>query len=143
MLMDILAGIISGLIMGTAFLGIAIFVLYANRDMYDRLAKVLPKGISFTMFMIALLITMPLAWALFGALAGALYNVTLDSAQSFKLGSSNSVFTLAILCVSILLLLPSLYLMFKRKYWGGILLSVSLTFAVIFGWLLPLLAHWR
>jgi len=143
MLMDILAGLICGLLMGTVSLGALILVFLSNRDLYDRLAKQLRQGIPPTLVMLSLVVGLPPAWAIFGAIAGALYNMAADASQGAGLGSSNSIFTLAILCLTVLLMLPALFLIIKRKKLGWLLFVINLAFAGIFGWLLPLLANWR
>ncbi len=141
--MDILAGIVCGLVMGTVSLGALIFVLYSSRDIYDRLAKRLPPGISPTVLLLSLLFALPAAWGIFAALAGGLYNFSVDKAPGAGLGSPNSTFTLAILILAVLAALLALLLILLRKKWGGLLLVTTLAFAGIFGWILPLLANWR
>ena len=143
MLMDILAGLICGLLLGSVSLGALILVFLSNRDLYARLARRLPQGIPPTLVMLAVVITLPPASGIFGAIAGALYNVAIDSAPGSGLGSSNQTFTLAILCLTGLLMLPTLFLIIKRKKLGWLLFVINLAFAGIFGWLLPLLANWR
>jgi len=135
MLMDILAGLVCGLFMGTVSLGALIYIFFTNRDIYDRLAKRLPPGIPPTLVMLSFVVGLPPAWAIFGAIAGALYNMAADASPGAGLGSSNSIFTLA--------MLPALFLIIKRKKLGWLLFVINLAFAGIFGWLLPLLAHWR
>lgn len=142
--MDILAGTVCGLAMGTVSLGTGIFILFSSRDLYERLGKRLPQGISPTVIMLAALFAIPPAWGMFGALAGALHNIATESASGSGLGSSNSVFTLAILILAALAMLPALaLLLLKRKKWSLLLIMTNLAFAGIFGWLLPLLANWR
>ena len=143
MLMDVVAGIICGLLMGSVSLGALIYIFLTNRDLYDRLAKRLPAGIPPTLVMLSLVVGVPPAWAIFGAIAGALYNLAADASPGAGLGSSNSIFTVAILCLTALLMLPALFLIIKRKKLGWLLFVINLAFAGIFGWLLPLLAHWR
>ena len=143
MLTDILAGVICGLLMGTVSLGAMIFIFFTNRDLYDRLAKRLPQGIPPTFIMLSLVIGLPPTWAIWGAVAGALYNVALDLSPSAGLGSSNLTFTLAIICLAALVMLVALFLILRHKKWGLLLLSMSLPFVGIFAWLLPLIAHWR
>ena len=129
--------------MGSVSLGAVIFIFFSNRDLYDRIAKRLPQGIPPTLVMLAVVIALPPAWGIFGAIAGALYNVAIDSAPGSGLGSSNQTFTLAILCLTGLLMLPALFLIIKRKKLGWPLFVINLVFAGVLGWLLPLLAHWR
>jgi len=143
MLMDVLSGLICGLLMGSVFLGALIYLFLTNRDLYDRLAKRLPQGIPPTLVMLSLVVGVPPAWAIFGAIAGALYHMAVDASPGAGLGSSSSIFTLAILCLTVLLMLPALFLIIRRKKLGWLFFTINLMFAGIFGWLLPLLAHWR
>jgi LPXTG-motif cell wall-anchored protein len=140
MLMDIFAGVVCGLAMGTVCLGVGIYILISNRDMYDRLSKFLPQGISPSVVMLGLVIGVPPVWVLLGAIAGLAYRLVDDSFPNAGLGSSNFVFTVAILCLAALATLI-LLLIRKRLVWLGLLINIA--FAGIFGWLLPLLANWR
>mgnify|MGYP006269640189 CR=1 FL=1 len=143
MLRDILAGLACGLIMGSVFLGVLIYIFLTNRDLYDRLAKRLPQGISPTLVLLSLIIGLPPAWCIFGLIAGSLYNLALNTSPGAGLGSSSSTFTLAIIVLTVLLMLPAFYFVIRRKKPGWLLLLTILIFAGLFGWLLPLLAHWR
>ena len=151
MLVDILAGLVCGLFMGSVSLGAVILIFFSNRDIYERLAKQLPErlakqlpeGIPPTLVMLSLVIGLPPAWGLWGAAAGLVYNISLDYSTEVALGSSNFIFTLAILCLTTLLMLPALFLIIKRKMWGWLFIGMNLAFAGIFGWILPLLASWR
>jgi uncharacterized membrane protein (DUF106 family) len=140
MLMDILAGVVCGLAMGTICLGVGIYILMSNRDMYDRLSKFLPQGFSPTVVMLGLVIGVPPVGVLLGAIAGLAYRLVDDSFPNAGLGSPNFVFTVAILCLAALATLI-LLLIRKRLVWLGLLINIA--FAGIFGWLLPLLANWR
>jgi hypothetical protein len=144
MLMDILAGIVCGLAMGTVILGAGIFILFSSRNLYERLGRRLPQGISPTLVMLAALFAVPPTGGMFGAIAGALYNIATESAPGSGLGSPNLIFTMAILIVAALAMLPALILLLiKRRKWGYLLIVMNLAFAGIFGWLLPILANWR
>lgn len=140
MLMDILAGVVCGLAMGTICLGVGIYILMSNRDMYDRLSKFLPQGFSPTVVMLGLVIGVPPVWVLLGAISGLASRLVDDSFPNAGLGSPNFVFTVAILCLAALATLI-LLLIRKRLVWLGLLINIA--FAGIFGWLLPLLANWR
>ena len=140
MLTDILAGMICGLVMATVLLGVGVYFVFTNRDVYDRLARLLPEGISPTMVMLGFVIGLPPVWALVGIIAGLIYNVIGGSDPEAGLGSPNYIFTVIILCLSVLATLLIL-LIRKRVLWQGLIISVA--FAGIFGWLLPLLASWR
>lgn len=143
MLMDMLAGVVCGLVMGTVFLGAGIFVLATKPDTYDRLSKSLPQGLSPTLVMLFLVIAVPPLWALFGAIGGLLYRLADDSFPNAGLGSANLAFTLAIVSlaalVSLILLVAGIAR--KRAVWPGLVMDIA--FAGVFGWILPLLASWR
>ncbi len=143
MLMDIVAGLICGLLMSSVFLGALIYIFLTHRDIYDRLAKRLPQGVPPTLVMLSLVVGVPPAWCIFGIIAGALYHLAIDASPGAGLGSSSSVFTLAIICVTVLLMLPALFLIIRHKKLGWLFFTINLMFAGFFGWLLPLLAHWR
>jgi len=143
MLRDVLAGLVCGLIMGSVSLGALIYIFLTNRDLYDRLARRLPQGIPPTLVMLSLVVGLPPAWAIFGAIAGALYNLAVDASPGAGLGSSSSIFTLAIICLTVLLMLPAVFLIIRRKQPGWLFFTINLIFVGLFGWLLPLLAHWR
>jgi hypothetical protein len=140
MLMDILAGVVCGLAVGTICLGVGIYILMSNSDMYDRLSKFLPQGISPAVVMLGLVIGVPPVGVLLGAIAGLAYRLVDDSFPNAGLGSPNFVFTVAILCLAALATLI-LLLIRKRLIWLGLLINIA--FAGILGWLLPLLANWR
>jgi LPXTG-motif cell wall-anchored protein len=140
MLMDILAGVVCGLAMGTIFLGVGIYILMSNRDMYDRLGKFLPQGITPAVVMLGLVISVPPVWVLLGAIAGLAYRLVNESLPEAGLGSSNFVFTVAVLCLAALSILI-LFLARKRLVRLGLFINIS--FVGLFGWLLPLLADWR
>jgi hypothetical protein len=143
MLNDILAGLVCGLFMGTVSLGAVIFIFFSNRDIYDRLSRRLPQGIPPTLLMLSLVVALPPAWGLWGIVAGVLYNISLDHSPNAGLGSPNSIFTLAIICLTVLLMLPPLFLIIKRKKLGWVFIIVNLVFVGVFGWILPLFADWR
>ena len=140
MLMDILAGVVSGLVMATVFLGAGIFVLFANRDIYERLERRLPGGLSPAVIMLLMLLAAPIVWGALGAIAGAFYTLAADNFPDAGLGSSNFAFTLSVLALTALV---TLVFILARRELRRVVLIVAIAFAGIFGWLLPLLATWR
>ncbi len=140
MLMDTLAGMVAGLVMATVFLGAGILFLFTHRDLYDRLAARLPRGLSPTGVLLALFVGVPPLWGLIGAVAGLLYHLADSSHPGGALGSPNLVFTMAILCLAAL---AALVLLVIRRGFARLGLAAAIAFAAIFGWVLPLLASWR
>jgi hypothetical protein len=140
MLTDFLAGLICGLAMGTVFLGVGVAFVMRNRDIYHRLDEALPQGLSPTMVMLGYVLAMPLLWGAIGGVAGILYSVIADSYPDGGLGSPNLVFTAAALGIALLVLLVLLVAR-RRIVKAG--LPVIVAFAIVFGWILPLLGDWR
>ena len=140
MLTDFLAGVICGLAMGTVFLGVGVYAVMRNRDIYERLEKALPQGLTPTMAMLGYVVGTPVIWAALGGIAGILYSVIADSYPDGGLGSPNLVFTAVILCIAALSLLAVLIV---RRSIIRVALPVVAAFTIVFGWLLPLLANWR
>lgn len=138
--MDILAGIICGLVMGTIFLGAGIYFVMVNRDIYDRLNRLLPEGISPTMIMLGFVVGTPPLLAFLGAIAGLIYHQFENAYPDSGLGSPNYIFTVAVLGLTALAVL--IFIAIRRRT-ARLGLVVSIAFAGIFGWLLPLIANWR
>ncbi len=136
--MDILAGVVSGLLMGTVFLGAGVFLLVSNPDIYERLAQRFHENMSPTLVMLSIVIAVPPLCGMFGGIAGLLYRVAEDSLPDAGLGSSNLAFTAAILSLATLVVL---ILLFTRKKAIRLGLIMSIAFAGLFGWILPLLAN--
>jgi len=140
MLTDFLAGLICGLAMGMVFLGVGVYVVVRNRDIYDRLEKSLPQGLAPTMVMLGYVVGMPLLWGGIGGVAGILYSVIAGPYGAGGLGSPNQVFTTAVLGIAVAGMIA---LFLSRRRFVGLGLAVSAAFVIVFGWLLPLLADWR
>ncbi|MEE8374090.1 MAG: hypothetical protein V3R87_10260, partial [Dehalococcoidia bacterium] len=129
------------LLMGTVFLGVGIYVLLSKGDTHDRLGKMLPAGLSPTLVMLAMVISVPPVCGLIGAIAGILYNVAEGSAPDAGLGSPNLVFTAVVL--GLVALVALMWLLLARRKPGAVAFTVLTAFAALFGWFLPLLASWR
>jgi hypothetical protein len=140
MLMDLLAGIVAGLVMASVFLAAAVFFLFTHRDTYDRLAKRLPPGLSPTALLLLILFGIPSLWGLAGAVGGLLYHLADSSHPGTGLASPNSLFTLVVLCLAAL---AALVVLVVRRRPDPLGLAITVAFAGIFGWLLPFLATWR
>ncbi len=140
MMMDFLAGLICGLAMGTVCLGVGVYAVVRNRDIYERLEKALPEGLSPSMVMLGYVVGMPLLWGGAGGVAGILYSIIDGSYGAGGLGSPNQVFTAAVLGIAAVAMI-GLFLL--RRKLAGLGLAVSIAFVIVFGWLLPLLADWR
>jgi len=137
--MEILAGLVCGLIMALVFLGAGIAIIFFKPDLPKQIAERLPPNISPNLIMLFYVIAIPPLWGLLGALAGLIYHVFSGSFPGAGMGSSNFVYTLAILLFTLVTL--SVFALIRRKSLM-LPLIIGITFAGIFGWILPLLAKW-
>ncbi len=140
MVMDILAGIVSGLLMGTVFLWAGVFILWSKPGIHNRLARFLPAGLPPTLVMLLLVICVPPFLGLCGVIVGLLYRQAEVSFPGAGLGSPNLAFTLAVLSLAALV---TLILLLARRSMAWPLLILNTAFIGIYGWILPLLANWR
>ncbi len=140
MMMDLLAGLICGLVMGTVCLGVGVYEVARNRATYESREKALPEGLSPSILMMGYVVGMPLLWGGIGGVAGIIYSVIEGSYGAGGLGSPNQVFTAAVLGIAIVAMIG---LLLWRRRLAGLGLAVSVGFVIVFGWLLPLLADWR
>jgi hypothetical protein len=140
MLMDILAGVVCGLLMGTLLLWLSVFIIWSKPDISERLRRYLPTGMPPNLLLLFLVIAIPPLSGVLGGIAGLLYRLFEDSLPGDGLGSSNLAFTSAVLILTTLLTLIVLIL---RRSITRLSLILNTTFAGIFGWILPFLADWR
>ena len=133
----ILAGIISGAVMGLGFDVLTVMALQRlRRDAPPWMQAVLRQTTFFRMVAPMALFTHA-AWTFAGLVAGAVYAALGDEGRASGLGSPFLWYTLAVL------VLASVYLLLTAVAGGRIrewMLPSPVLFAVTFGWLLPNLA---
>ena len=134
----ILAGIISGAIMGLGFDVLTIMALRRLRgdDAPPWLQAVL-RQTSFFKLVAPMAFFTHSAWTLAGLVAGAVYGLLDDGGRSSGLGSPFLWFTLAVLALATVYLLTTMAAGGRIRGW---MLPSPVLFAVTFGWLLPNLA---
>lgn len=126
--------------MGTVFLGVGVYIIISHRDLYDRLGKTLPQALPPSAVMLLFVFSVPPLCGITGAFGGLLYHLAEDSSPDGGIGSSNLIFTSSVLGIAALaFILIALIRKAALKY----CLPVIIAFAVIFGWILPLLGNWR
>jgi LPXTG-motif cell wall-anchored protein len=138
--MDILAGVVCGLAFATIVLGAAIWLLKRNKETYERLSGIPPRGLTPGIATLFAVLAIPPFFGVLGAIAGLLYWVASRSLPDAGLGSPNFAFTLAILCIGAVVAVGWLALR-RRVDW--LALTLDLAFIGLLGWVLPLLANWR
>ena len=134
----ILAGIISGAIMGLGFDVLTIMALRRLRgdDAPPWLQAVL-RQTSFFKLVAPMAFFTHSAWTLAGLVAGAVYWLLDDDGRSSGLGSPFLWFTLAVLALATVYLIATAAAGGRVKGW---MLPSPVLFAATFGWLLPNLA---
>jgi hypothetical protein len=136
---DILAGVISGLIMGLTFQGITLVIFIHNQEGFvNRAKRILPQGLSPYIGILILVVIIPFAWGALGAIIGVIYHFVSAALPTSGIGSPTLIFTAVVLFIALLgILIP--YFVKRRKDWKIFVLGA--TFAAVFGWLLPILAN--
>ena len=134
----ILAGIISGAIMGLGFDVLTIMAMQRLRgdDAPPWLQSALRQA-SFIKLVAPMAVFTHSAWTLAGLGAGAVYWLLDDGGRSSGLGSPFLWFTLAVLALATVYFLATMAAGGRIRRW---MLPSPVLFAATFGWLLPNLA---
>lgn len=134
----VLAGVASGLVMSTVFVGVApLMLLELSKDSSSILRRVLGKVSPLFITMSVTVIAYPF-WIIVGAILGLIYRLVAYDGMMGGLGSPNIGFSVALLAgalvgaVVLALLFPVLKLGFS---------VLALAFVVSYGWLLPILSR--
>lgn len=134
----ILAGVISGAIMGLCFDVLTIMALQRLRgdDAPSWLQAALHQQ-SFAKLVVPMALFTHSAWTLAGLVTGAVYWLLEGDGRSSGLGSPFLLFTLAILALAAIYFLATALAGGRIRRW---MLPSPVLFAITFGWLLPNLA---
>ena len=133
-----IAGATIGLLMASVVVGVGPIMLFAlARDPSPFLRSMLEKVSPMALIMALVVLAYP-TWGVVGAALGLLYRASTVEAPGGGLGSPNLVYTLAIVAVALVMALPIAFLL--RRVVVGVA-ALTLTFAGLFGWLLPFFAR--
>ena len=133
----VIAGAAAGLFMGSVFVSVGLVMLFIlAKDTPPGLEGVFGKvpPIVFTMGVVVL--GFP-TWAVVGVALGLLYRASTSDTVASGLGTPNLWFSASVAVGAVLLAAPPAILL--RRVFAGVAV-LTLTFTVIFGWLMPFLA---
>ena len=131
------AGAFGGLLMAAvSALVVPLMLFFLVKDPSPTFQAVLERVPPMYMTMGLIVLAYPL-WTVLGAVIGLLYGVSATQASESGLGSPNLIFTLTIVAVAAAVAVPLALLM--RRVVAG-LAALALTFAGVFGWMLPYVA---
>jgi hypothetical protein len=134
---EAISGAASGSLMGVVFLGMGWYLLVVlSKDPPSFLSSMLQYSSLGFGGMILSFIGLSV-WGVIGLLIGILYGISLQVVPGPGLGSPNVVYTSGVVLVSVILVIPYLFL-FRRVFFGVCVLAVA--FMGIFGWFLPYFA---
>ena len=133
----VIAGVASGLVMASVFISVGSVIVFviareSPSDFRDFLVKVHPFAVTLGLLGIAY----P-TWAVVGAVTGILFGVSTVESSPAGVGSPNLAYSVVIVLVAVALAVLC-GLLLKRALLGVACMAIS--FAGIFGWLLPVLA---
>lgn len=130
----VVAGTAGGLLMASLFVCIAMLMLVT-------MVRRTPQGENsvsdkFKSGRIALYVTFIAypSWAIIGAIAGVLYNISSDHAPGSGIGSPNLMFTISVITATVLMSAP--FALLLKRFITGVI-TISITTIGIFGWLIP------
>ncbi|MCJ7510254.1 MAG: hypothetical protein MUP14_05125 [Dehalococcoidia bacterium] len=135
---EVFAGFVSGYIMALIFSGLIALMVVERRSRIPYLAKVVAPNLSAAALAVPISLIAFLLWTAVGMLFGLLYRYTLQEAPGGGLGSPNLLYTLLIITFAGLIL-TAIVTAFRRLPWQ--VAMIGLSFIVLFGWVLPLLAQ--
>ena len=134
----VIAGAASGVIMALAFATVSAFMLFGivknPPEGYKAILNRFPPG---TLVMTTVTLGYPV-WLIIGTVIALLYRISSQQVPGAGLGSPNLVFTVSILACSILL--PAPFIVLVKPLRNGLLI-VSVVFAGVFGWFMPILVE--
>ena len=134
----VIAGATVGLLMASVVVGVGPIMLFSlARDPSPFMRSMLEKVSPMPLMMALVVLAYP-TWGVVGAALGLLYRASTVEAPGGGLGSPNLVYTLAIAVVALVMALP-IALLLRRVAVG--VAALTLTFAGLFGWLLPFFAR--
>lgn len=135
---DVIAGAICGFIMGLVFIGAGAIMLPTFRQSYEAWLRWLPKGFPLSLIGTLLVVILLPLWAVTGVFIALVYRWSATTFPGQGLGSQNLIFTLGV-SLSMFILTVLLFLTQRKGIWERFLMNLA--FAVVFGWLFPLLAR--
>jgi glucan phosphoethanolaminetransferase (alkaline phosphatase superfamily) len=135
---EVFAGFVSGYIMALIFSGLAALMVVERRSRIPYLAKVIAPNLSPVALAVPISLIAFLLWTAIGMLFGLLYRYAMQEAPGGGLGSPNLLYTLLIMTFAGLIL-TAIVASFRRLPWQ--VAVIGLSFIVLFGWVLPLLAQ--
>jgi len=135
---DLDAGIVCGFIMGLFFVGAGAIMVPSYRSELEASLRRFSRGFLLSVLAVAVVFVSMVAWSLIGLLLARLYRWSSDTLPMPGLGSPNLPFTAAIAFVA-LAMTVSLLLTQKKGIWERLIMNGA--FALLFGWLLPILAR--
>lgn len=133
----IVAGVVSGLLMAAVFLVVVPLMLFFIFKSGPPWFLALTKRVSPMALMMGMLIFAYPTWAFVGVVLGLLLLGTEAVVPQDGLGSENLLFTLVVTVGAFVLVAP--YVILTRRVTPGPAV-LTLTFILVFGWVLPFLA---
>jgi len=110
-----------------------------SRDDIPFIRNAVPKGMSITLLSIPIASFFFLIWTEMGLVFGMLLLAANDANSTSGFGSPNLLFTIVVLTTSIIIFLPFFALVRTAR---RLALFLVFSYVVLFGWAMPILAHY-
>lgn len=136
---EVFAGFVCGFTLSIiATPSFALWVLNA-RDDIPFIRNAVPKGMSITLLSIPIATFFFLIWTEMGLIFGLLLLAANDANSTSGLGSPNLLYTVIMLISSIIIFLPFFVLVRSAC---RLALFLAFSYVALFGWAMPILAHY-
>ncbi|MBI2908754.1 MAG: hypothetical protein HYX92_14020 [Chloroflexi bacterium] len=134
---ELIAGTACGFVLGSISVVVGALMLYRAASLIETLERFLPRAVTPTHVLAALALAVPVILGMAGGFLGLLYYLAKRLLPGAGLGSPNLAFTAAVLVMALAGALAASVL--SRRHLQGFL-TLAISFAAIFGWLLPYMA---
>lgn len=133
---EVFAGFVIGYALALAVSPLAAWALIASNDRSGMAQRLAPPGTNFVALSVVLHFAALLVFTMLGLVLGMALGGIEDRRPAGGLGSPNVVYTLLVVALAAVLVIPTLILPAIRTY----ALAAAAVFVLLFGWALPWLA---
>jgi hypothetical protein len=133
---EVFAGFVIGYALALAVSPLAAWAVISSNDRSGVAQRLAPPGTNFVALSVVLHFAALLVFTMLGLVLGMALGGIEDRRPASGLGSPNAVYTLLVIALTAVLVIPTLILPAVRTY----TLAAAAVFVVLFGWALPWLA---
>ena len=135
---EVFAGFVIGFALSLAVAPLGAILLIRSNDRTGLAQRVAPPGTNIIALSVVLHFAAMIVLTMIGLLLGMLLAALNDRRPDNGLGSPNAAYTLIVVALTAVLVIPTMAVPSVRRY----CVVAALLFALLFGWAAPWLAEW-